>query len=214
MIEPRQITAARALAGWSQTELAERSGLSNAAVQVIEAGKGSPKTESIDLIRKAFEQESVFFTDKGVEVRDTAIYTISGEDWWLDVLDDVYYSLIDQKDAELLLMFSDDRESPKEVNDRIRKIRNAGIKIRQLVKEGNTYLMAPVSEYKWVPKEHFRNRVLLTYGNKVVLCAEDNTKALVVKDKGISDSFKNTFEMLWRGVVPFGPERSTADERF
>ena len=214
MITPNKIRAGRALIGWSQTELSERSGLAAATVQSIEAERGTVKTESLELIKRAFEQESVFFTEFGVEIRNTAIYPISGEDWWLHTLDDVYYTLIDQEDAELLMLYADDRESSSVVNDRIRKIRNAGIKMRQLVKEDNRFLMGPVKEYKWVPKEFFHNRVTLIYGNKIVLCAEDNTKALVIKDKGIADTFRNTFEMLWCGVVPIDPDRSTADERF
>ena len=214
MITPNQIRAARALAGWSQTELSERSGLASATIQAIEAARGSVKAESLELIKKTFEQESVFFTAKGVEIRDTAMYTISGDEWWLDTLDDVYYTLIDQDDAELLILYADDRESSAATNDRIRKLRNAGIKMRQFVAEGNRYLMGPVKEYKWVPKEYFENRVALIYGDKVVLCAEDNTKALVVKDKGVAATFRNTFEMLWGGVSPTDPDRSTADERF
>lgn len=214
MITPNKIRAARALAGWSQTELSERSGLAAATVQSIEAARGTVKAESLELIRKAFEQESVFFTPHGVEIRDTALYSITGEDWWLDTLDDVYYTLIDQDDAELLMLYSDDRESSADTNDRIRKLRNAGIKMRQFVSEGNRYLMGPMKEYKWISKEFFENRVTLIYGDKVVLCAEDNTRALVIKDKGIAGTFRNTFEMLWCGAMPTDPDRSTADERF
>jgi DNA-binding XRE family transcriptional regulator len=211
---PWQIRAARGITGWSQTELAERAGVSLPAVTDCEKERAKTSLETYEKFVKAFEQEAIFFTETGVERRSTATYEIVGDDWWLDVLDDVYYELIDNKDAELLLLFADDRESSDEVNNRIRKIRNTGVKMRQLVAEGNSFLMGPTNEYKWVPKEYFHNRVTLIYGPKVVVCAEDNTKALVIKDEGLAATWKNLFNLLWSGVQISEPERSTADERF
>lgn len=211
---PWQIRAARGITGWSQTELAERAGVSLPAVTDCEKERAKTSRETYEKFAKAFEQEAVFFTDNGIEKRNTATYEITGPYWWQDVLDDVYYELLDQKDAEFLLLFADDRESSEEVNNRIRKIRNLGVKMRQLIAEGNTYLMGAVGEYRWVPKEYFLNRVTLIYGNKVVICAEDNTKALVVKDQGLAVTWRNLFNLLWSGAQLLEPDRSTADERF
>lgn len=211
---PWQIRAARGITGWSQTELAERAGVSVPAVTDCEKERAKTSRETYEKFAKAFEQEAVFFTDNGVEKRNTATYEITGKDWWLEVLDDVYYELLDKSNAEFLMLFADDRESSDEVNNRIRKMRNTGVKMRQIVMEGNTYLMGAVKEYRWVPKEYFSNRVTLIYGDKVVICAEDNTKALVIKDKGLSSSWRNLFNFLWSGVQLIEPDRSTADERF
>src|SRR5690606_16101752 len=93
-----------------------------------------------------------------------------------------YYTLLDKKNGECLFLFADDRASTPEGNNRIRKLRNAGIRMRQLVQEGNRYLMGPVGEYRWVPREYFMNYVTLIYGDKVAVCADNNIRALIFAD--------------------------------
>lgn len=200
--------------GWTQTELAERASLSLSAIVDCEAERRPTSKQSYEKLARAFEQEAVFLTEKGVELRNSATYTIEGNDWWLHVLDDVYYELIDQKAPEMLMLFSDDQLSPPAVNNRIRKMRNAGIKMRQLVKEDNRHLMGPLSEYRWIPKEFYKNNVTVIYGPKVAVCAEDNTKAVIFRDTSLVDSWRNLFDMLWKQVTVTHPDKSTANERF
>lgn len=212
-IEPYQVRAARGMLGWSQSELAERAGTSLSAVADCENERGRTSLETYERFIAAFERECVFITAIGVEKRSASSYEIDGEDWWLKTLDDVYYTLIDTG-GEMLMMFSDDRESSKETNNRIRKIRNAGIKMRQLVREDNTYMIGPATEYKWIPKQYFLNYVTMIYGDKVAVCAEDNTKAVISRDANLANTWRNIFEMLWNGVSLLEPAKSTANERF
>lgn len=212
MVQAYQIRAARALVNWSQTELAERAGISLSAVSDCEHERGNTSAVTFDKMVAAFEQAAVFFTESGVERRNTATYEITGDDWWLRVLGDVSYELSGHAKPEMLLLFADDKASPPEVNEQLRRMRKAGIKMRQLVQDGNRYLMAPVKEYRWVPKKHFLNNVTLVYGEKVAVCAEDNTKAVIFRDAALATTWRNIFEMLWHGVVLETPDRSEADE--
>lgn len=207
-----QLKAARSILNWTQSDLAERAGLSLSAVADIEADRGKPLARTLKKLAETFEQEGIKFTDTGVDWIRTSTYTITGKDWWLRVVDDVYYTLIDQPNAECIFVGSDDRVSPPEVNNRYRKLRNAGIRFRQFVEQGNTYLLGPVSEYRYLPKERFYNNVTLIYGDKVAACADDNTKAVIFKDKALSKSWRNIVETLW--PILEQPESSTADERF
>lgn len=194
--------------------MAERAGISPSSMAAIEQGRVEPEMATIEKITRACEQQGVFITENGVIQRSAGFYEVSGGDWWLRVLDDVYYSLLDKDGAECLFMFSDDRASPPEVNNRIRKIRNAGIGMRQIVEEGNRFLMGPVTEYKWVPRQYFQNYVTLIYGDKVAVCADDNTKAVIFKDAQLAAAWRNLFEMMWGKETLIDPDRSTADERF
>lgn len=214
MAQAYQIRAARALVNWSQTELAERAGISLSAVADCEAERGKTSPVTLEKMVAAFEQAAVFFTESGVERRNTATYDISGEGWWLRVLDDAYYELADQDAPEMLMLFADDAQSPPEVIEQLRKMRQAGIKMRQLVQEDNRYLIGPPAEYRWVPKSYFLNNVTLVYGDKVAVCAEDNTKAVIFRDKALATSWRNAFEMLWQGIVLATPDRSEADETY
>jgi transcriptional regulator with XRE-family HTH domain len=61
-----QLRAARALAGWNQTVLAQKSGLSVETIKRLERLKGylgAVKVETLDAIIKAFDKAGVEFTN-------------------------------------------------------------------------------------------------------------------------------------------------------
>ena len=63
MISVRQIKAARALLGWSATELAERCGIGSATVKRYELQDGYPKAtvQNLASIQAVFEESGVEF---------------------------------------------------------------------------------------------------------------------------------------------------------
>ena len=65
MITPAQIRAARALLGWSQTELATASGISVISVKNIERGATDPRSSTLAAFQAAFETAGVVFLDPG-----------------------------------------------------------------------------------------------------------------------------------------------------
>lgn len=63
--KPAQIRAARALLGWRQVDLADKSGVSKMTVRFIENGSVSPKVDTMDKIEAAFNAVGVEFRDGG-----------------------------------------------------------------------------------------------------------------------------------------------------
>ena len=65
MLYSAQIRAARALLGWSQTQLARRAGLGLATLQRIERDEGIEKGKfsTVIKIQKALEQAGIHFTE-------------------------------------------------------------------------------------------------------------------------------------------------------
>ena len=60
-----QIRAGRALLGWSQVDLAERTGLSKTVIASLEQGNTDARMSTLALIRKAFDEAGVtFITDR------------------------------------------------------------------------------------------------------------------------------------------------------
>ncbi len=65
MITVAQLRAARALLGWSQTELAKSSGVAIATIKRMEGARGLPKTavENVWKVQQALEEAGVIFID-------------------------------------------------------------------------------------------------------------------------------------------------------
>jgi transcriptional regulator with XRE-family HTH domain len=208
-----QIRAARALLGWSQKDLADRAGLSQTGIARLENGSHKPTTQTLDKILDAFNDSGIEFIQDGLIRRDDSIRTITGDNCYLRLLEDVEktFSACDGK-KELLIWCADDRESPPAVNDAYRALRRAGVKMRQLVAEGNDWLMGPLEEYRALPKNFFVNVVKLSYGDKFATINSAGTRIIIHKDSEAAESHRDIFELLWT-LLP-RPERSVANERF
>jgi len=61
-----QIKAGRALLGWSQADLANRSGIARATVARIEALMMLPRLDTVGKLRQAFKDGGVIFHDDDV----------------------------------------------------------------------------------------------------------------------------------------------------
>jgi len=68
-MEGRQIKAARALLGWSQSDLCQESGISRATLNDLENDTGDPRRSSTSRVEGAFEKHGVVFLSVG-DTRD------------------------------------------------------------------------------------------------------------------------------------------------
>jgi predicted transcriptional regulator len=66
LITIRQVKAARALLGWSQADLAERSGVSEPTIARLESteGKLGGRQETVQKIQKAIEEAGIKFIEE------------------------------------------------------------------------------------------------------------------------------------------------------
>ena len=65
MISAEQIRAARALLGWTQADLARRSGISEVAIKNVERGMTDPRSSTLRALITAFEKAGVIFLPSG-----------------------------------------------------------------------------------------------------------------------------------------------------
>lgn len=75
MVTPEQCRAARALLGWTQMDLAERSGIGCSTVRSFESGRHALIRSNMAMLRAALEAAGVIFIDAdaqgpGVRLRD------------------------------------------------------------------------------------------------------------------------------------------------
>ena len=72
MITRAQIRAARALIGWTQTDLAQASGISQVAIKNFERGATDPRASTLTSIQDALDEAGVIFLEPG-DTRDGGI---------------------------------------------------------------------------------------------------------------------------------------------
>ena len=216
----RQLKSAMALLDWNIDDLVQYSGISKPTISAInqcktEEGMEKFNLKTINSIVGAINDAGVRFTDNGTEEITYPVYFTSGdthEEAYLELLRDVRRHLRNAENPELLIQHADDRVSPPSVNALYRELRKSGIKMRQLVRSGNTYLMGDISEYRYVPKDMFMNRVSLIYGDRFSNETGNVLKGIIHEDAIQARIQRNNFNMLWDTLEQ--PTESTADERF
>lgn len=216
MITPTQMRAARAMLDVSQGHVAQYLGIAANTLSKIESGQSDVSGTRLTDIQRFYEREGVEFTEnEGVKKNENPIFFVEGdthENTYLQILEDVLENLKDQKDPELLIMYADDGVSPPRVNDMYRKMRDSGIKMRQLIEEGNTHIMGPLEEYRYVPKEFFINRVTLVYADRIANETANVLRASIKVDPINAEIQRNTFNMLWSILAQ--PTETTSYESF
>jgi predicted transcriptional regulator len=210
-----KIRGARAMAQLSQAELAGAAELSVPAVQRVESGETSPNSRTQTKLIRVLEEAGIKFTNTGAEIDDSPIIFLRDDDpskAYIKLLQDVSDHLKTHKKPELLISNADDKVSPDAVNTLYRIIRDNGVKMRQLVEDGNSYLMGEIEEYRYIPKENFINRVTLIYGDRVATLTDEGKTVSINRDPINADTRRNLFNLLWKTLEQ--PTESKADERF
>jgi transcriptional regulator with XRE-family HTH domain len=212
MLTVEQIKMARALLGWDQSELSERSGVSLPQIASIETGKvKSPRVGTLTAIRDACVRAGAEFKDGGVFPKSDPTTRFVGEGWFLKVLDDIHETLKDEKNKELLIFGGDNSVSPPDVVEKFRTLCEMGVTIREMVEEGNTHLMGREENYRWIPKAYFQNFITVIYADKV--CNDFHTHGLLIKDKHWAVTERNKFNLIWSQLPPL-EIRSTSNVRY
>jgi transcriptional regulator with XRE-family HTH domain len=201
------------LLNWSQPDLAKRCGMHKQTISNFEAERSTPSNTSLELMMRTLENGGVEFgLDNGVSLPSVKHMKLDQPGWFVELLDDVIFSLKNEDQKELLIYGGDNRVYTPEVVEKLRELRKGGVRMREMVCQGNSYLMGPEEEYRWIPKKRFKNFNTIIYANKVCLDFRSWAGILIV-NKGWAETERNKFEMLWEAGLPVKGE-SIADERY
>lgn len=207
----RQLAAARALLKWSLDDLAKHADIARPTISRMENDEVSPNTTTVKKVTYALNKAGVVFTENGVEFAGDKITKLDGKEWFLDLLDDVYETLKEEANKELLIFAGDNRLSPPEVIESFRKLRMSGVQIKEMVEQDNDYLMGPEKDYRWIPSEHFQNYNTIIYANKV--CNDFGGRGLLIQNKEWAATERNKFNLLW-SLLPELDVESTSNVRY
>ena len=215
MIKPWQLRAMREACGWSQGQLAKKSGLTQPSISALEKGSvDNPNSQTISSIVSAFEAEGFFFTENGIEHRTTNTYTIEGEDCYLRLLDDAE-KILPQTKGEILFSGANERRSPDIVIEKFNNMRKQGIKMRSLIEANDNYVMGDLNEYRWMPKNLFVDGdVKIIYADKVAYLVSwlKIPKIIFIQDKVIAEEARRQFNYIWERLP--SPKKTTSPKLY
>lgn len=211
MISGHHIRAARALLDLSLDDLTTRTGVTKATISKIESGKSEPRPETMRALISSLERLGIQFLPDGVRKPEHSFIPLSGADWFVELQEDILLTL--RPGDELLIFGGDNRISATrpDVVENFRRIRAAGIRMREMVEEGNLYLMGPEVEYRWIPSAHYRNYITVIYGDKV--CTDFGDAGTLLINTNWAQAERLKFEFMWELSQPV-KGKSIADIRY
>jgi len=197
MVTVEQIRAARALLGWSQSELADQAGLSQTGIARIESGAHRPNTQTQEKIQRAFDGAGIVFTAHGVEhYKDHIVFL----DSFIDVLNDAEKTLKD--DDEILFQCADERRNMLAVTEKFTVMRKRGMRLRFTCCSGNHDITGDPSGYRWIdPEFHADSEVSVIYADKFalhVVAEQDRNIFMLIKNRDLASAMRRQFEYWWR----------------
>jgi len=213
MFTPKQLKAARAMAGLSIEQLAKEAGLNKGTIANFENNeeKINLRNATTEQIVNALAAHRIEFTPNGVQEKQQVIQLLEGEDTYLKVLDDIMDTLAAQ--GEALFFCVNNRLSSPAVVQRQVSMRRAGIRMRFTAEHGDTYLRYPLEEYRWMPTDRFINIPVIVYQNKVAIALQSDCKRMMIVDNDqIAEQQRQVFNIFWE--IGEQPPQSTAEERY
>ncbi|MBI1326048.1 MAG: helix-turn-helix domain-containing protein [Alphaproteobacteria bacterium] len=214
-ISTAQIRGARGILGWSQNDLAERTGISATSIGSIETGNVSPRESTISLIEKAFENAGIeFIGTDGVRLKSGDVKILKGRMGFWDFYEDVY-NTVKNEGSEILVSNVDERQFEKWLGDsnvqthvnRMQELKNVTYKI--LLQEGDDYFLATsdYAEYRWIKREFFSSVPFYQYGSKLAIMILDaEPTVILLQYPAVASAYRAQFMAMWEMAVPAIPK--------
>ncbi|HRQ60079.1 MAG TPA: helix-turn-helix transcriptional regulator [Alphaproteobacteria bacterium] len=206
-----QIRAARALLGWSQSDLAARAGLSQTGIARIENGTNHPNSQTLSKIQNAFDEADIEFLDlTGVKKRTGEVKILKGQEGLRSFFDDVYETARTQGGEICLFNGVPDlltkwlgEEWYSMHSQRMRALRT-DFSMKIIVKQGESHLIAQdFAEYRWFPPNMFNEKTIYVYGSTIGFLDFDESalRIIMLKQKDLAESFRVLFNIAWDDVA-------------
>lgn len=215
MLSREQIRAARAWLNLGQHDIAEAINVSAQTISDIENERTNPKASIVDKLQSFFEIRGLeFLADGGIRKAQNLVKIYEGKDCYLQLLDDAH-QILKNKKGEICFSGSDETRSPPAVIKKFREMREDGITMRSLIKEGDTFIMGSLDEYRWMNDDLFvESDVKIIFANYVSYLVTwlDTIKVITILDKTIAQENQRTFDFIWKGSDM--PTHTTAKEKY
>jgi transcriptional regulator with XRE-family HTH domain len=205
-LSARQISAAMALAGLTQDEVASLAGIGRPSLNRILNDEVVAKEETLRKIKQTLEAKGVeFIGNIGVQWAQHQVRTLAGVDGLKTFFDDVRH-IVQTTDEEIVICgvaegYLEDKLGEYLDYHRKEMTRYSNVKMRCLIEESDFDLGASdYCLYRWQPKENFSNVPFYIYGDKmaiIVTTAPEDPLVLLIQNRTISSAYRRQFEAMW-----------------
>lgn len=209
MISSKQIKAARALLDWTQSELADVSGLHLNAINKIENDTGEARLSSLSAIKAACENAGIKFRgQKGVELREDVFETIriEGKEFLSRMIDDILISF-QHKEDQLLCCNPDEKMfnsfDPAQAERYYSRMKHVGFNERVLTCAGYKAFAHHSENYRWLSPDILGKIAYTVYQDRVAFTNWNLRETLIIRNKPLSETFRGQFEFLWTNANRF-----------
>lgn len=204
LITADQIRAARALKNWSQTDLAERTGLAVPTIANIELGKQMPGKNTIEKIIDAFAVAEITFTETGVEFDRNEIVSLVGWGKFKNLLIDVLKTLDEKppKEREFLVYSANDDLSTEDEIELYQEMHDSGIQHKRIISSKAKKVLYSLKWSRKIDMKYFDEQgAIFIYGNKIAFYTSPHgdteaTTTIITNDR-ISSTFRKIFAYMW-----------------
>lgn len=208
-ITTAQIRGARGILNWSQSELAERTGISATSIGSIENGISTARANTLITIRKAFEDAGIEFIGlDGIKLRTGDVRVFRGQTGIAEFFDDVY-ATVQNFEGDVLCSNVDERMFVRAMGDRtdahIERMNSLNkVFYKILIQDGDTFTPASAyAEYRWIPDDLFSSVPFYVYANKFAILLFDGEINVIVMDyPSIANAYRKQFQDTWNKSKP------------
>lgn len=203
-ITTAQIRGARGILNWSQSDLAEQTGISTTSIGAIENGHTKARESTVRKMQSVFEIAGIeFLGTDGVRIKSSKVRTFKGRPGFVEFFDYVYDTLsfqggdvyvINVDEAEFMYWGG---ETAQPHLERMAKLKN--VKYHVLVKEGDTKFKASAyADYKWIPKNEFISVPFYVFGdNLAIILLEPEPDIILLQYPAIAEAYRRQFMKYW-----------------
>lgn len=205
MMSPRQIKAARALAGWSAEELGAKANLTADTIANIETGRTQAREGTLERIAKALDTVGVEFTEnEGVRRKPTTIEIFEGIERF-NAFYDFLYQHLKLHGGEVCVtavdegLFSKYRVDPEQHRKRMKELVDSG-KVSFRILAAESKFKSSFAQFKRLPKGNQSPTSFYAFGNCLALISFDHTPAPYVvlhKSGPFAEAYRQSFNIAW-----------------
>jgi transcriptional regulator with XRE-family HTH domain len=207
-ITTAQIRGARGILNWSQSDLAERTGISATSIGSIENGQSTPRTNTLNTIQRTFEDAGIEFIGReGMRVRTGNVRVYSGRDGFKRFFD-LVFETVRRDGGEILVSNVEERKFQKWAGDsaeehmkRMTSVQNLHMKV--LLREGDyDFASSDYAEYRWLPKNLFTSVPFYAFSDALAIMLLDNEPTIVVLQyTAVAEAYRIQFAAMWEAAM-------------